>query len=200
MADIRVIGVCKHQSLEAIEAGIELGVRALGNNYIQEGQALMASLASRAPLEWHFIGHIQSRKVQDLLDYDWVQSLDRLKVVRALNDTLLEQGKVIQGLVQVNIGEEAQKSGVLPKDIANFVSEVSAFKAIRLRGLMALPPPLDPVERRAPFFEQMKSIFDGYQSSHGWDTLSMGTSDDYWVALKCGANMVRLGTCLYGSR
>jgi pyridoxal phosphate enzyme (YggS family) len=205
---VTVLGVTKKQPLENVQAAVDAGLQDLGNNYAQEGEALKALLGeardltakSRAPLPtWHFIGHIQSRKVKYLVHYDWVHSLDRIEIVAELNKRLEAENRTIYGLIEVNIGEEDSKSGILPADVDAFAQSMMAFARIRCRGIMVMPPPLETVEDRRPFFQRARAIVQKHNAA-GWDTLSMGTSEDYLLAVEEGATIVRLGTVLFGAR
>jgi len=195
---VTLMGVTKFQPLEKITEAIESGLTHLGVNYVQEGEKLRNVIPEKE-LTWHFIGHIQSRKAKLLLDYDFIDSLDRLEVAADLNKRAQERGKTLKVLVEVNIGRENQKSGVLPEDLDNFCQSLSGFSQLKIAGLMAMPPALDPEQRR-PFFKQMRSFYEKLGLLYPFETLSMGTSEDYSIALQEGANCVRLGTVLFGAR
>lgn len=196
---VTILGVTKKQpSLKILEA-IECGLTHLGNNYVQDGEKLRDELKGKA-VRWHFIGHIQSRKAKDLTQYDCVESLDRLEVAKILNERMSATGKKLPVLVEINIGQEESKSGVLPADLDGFLAGLGKMPHLTPSGLMCLPPPLEPVEKRIPFFDQMAELFHRYQSQYPFETLSMGTSDDFEIAVKHGANHIRLGTVLFGAR
>lgn len=196
---VSIVGVTKLQPVERIQEAVDAGIRILAVNYVQEGQTLFSSLRD-FPGEWHFIGHIQSRKVKFLPAYQCVQSLDRMSVAHDLNEVLERIDKTLEVCVEVNIGSEPQKSGVLPDDLGPCLKELASLNRLRLKGIMSMPPFLEPVELRRPFFRRLKELFDRYQSSYGLETLSMGTSEDYLIAVEEGSNMIRLGTLLFGSR
>lgn len=196
---VAIVGISKFQPLEKIADAVKAGVTILANNYVQEGQQLMTQLKGFGG-EWHFVGQIQSRKVKSLLGYDCIQSLDRLDIATKLNKTLVEKGQTIRIFVQVNIGHEPSKAGVVPEDLDAFIDQVCELPCLTFDGLMALPPPLQPISSRVPHFEQMAQLFGRYKKSHQIRWLSMGTSEDYIEAVRAGANMVRLGSCLFGER
>jgi len=196
---IEVVGVTKFQPPALVAEAVAAGVRHLGNNYAQEGEALRATLVG-AKVQWHFIGHVQSRKAKFLPAYDWLQSLDRVEIARALQARWVAGSPPLSVLVELNLGMEAQKSGVAATELEAFLEALREFPCLKVRGLMAMPPPLEPVEARRPFFEQLRRTFDRHSASEKWDTLSAGTSDDYLIALSEGATMVRLGTTLFGPR
>lgn len=188
-----ILGVTKRQPIERVREAIAAGVRVLGNNYVQEGKPLLAEFPQ---VDWHFIGHIQSRKAKELGEYRLVESVDRFVIAEALARKAESRGAVQDILIEVNIGEEPQKSGVGPKDLESLLEKIAPLKNVRIRGLMGMPPPLDPVERRAPYFKALRKLFE----RPNWDVLSMGTSEDYLVAAREGSTLIRLGTVLFGAR
>lgn len=197
--DVRVLGVTKFQPLERVREAVAAGLDLLGNNYAQDGELLRDALAG-ARVEWHFIGHIQSRKVKALTSYDCVESLDRLEVATALDARLTSEGRTISCLVEVNVGGEAQKSGIAPEALPAFLEALGKLSRLRVRGLMGMPPPLEPAEARRPFFRALRKLYESHAATYAFDTLSMGTSGDYLVAASEGATLVRLGTTLFGER
>ncbi len=191
-----LMGVAKGQPLPVVKEAVDAGLKDLGNNYAQEGEALMKAIVG---VRWHFIGGIQSRKVKFLPGYDLVHSVDRLDILEALNKRLSLQNGKSEFLVELNLGDEENKSGISPSSLDAFVGASSHFSALRCRGLMVLPPPLFPVEARRVYFKQAREILTRH-AALGWDCLSMGTSEDFEVALEEGATIVRLGTVLFGPR
>ncbi len=196
---VKVVGVTKGQPLDRVMAGVQAGLSALGDNYVQAGAKLRQQLGTFQG-EWHFIGHIQSRKARELTPYDCVESIERASVAEELNRRTGEASRRIQIFAEVNVGEEASKSGVRPDDLENFLDSLRQMPHLELSGLMALPPPLQPVEERRRYFRRMRHLFDQFAGSHGLRWLSMGTSEDYSVAISEGANLIRLGTALFGPR
>lgn len=188
---VRIIGVTKFQPVERVQALVDAGLGALGVNYTQAGEDLRGALAGYKG-QWHFIGQIQSRKASALGDYDLVHSVDRLKVA----ERLVEGSSI---LLEVNLGEETSKGGVGEEGLEPLLEAVSRLD-LRVRGLMALPPPLFPVEKRRPYFERLRQLLEVHSSYLTDKELSMGTSDDFEEAVKEGATMVRLGTTLFGPR
>ncbi len=194
--DIRVVAAVKHQPIDTIREALLAGIREIGVNQVQQCTALREAFSDR-DIAWHFIGHIQSRKGKLLLDYDCVQSIDRLVVARAMNEHLLAAGKTLNVLIEVNIGDEVQKSGVRVGELDSFLTEMSQCQSLRVFGLMAMPPFLEPPSARAGYFRKMRGLFERQPS---FSVLSMGTSTDFEVALSEGSTMVRLGTTLFGER
>ncbi|MBM4303623.1 MAG: YggS family pyridoxal phosphate-dependent enzyme [Deltaproteobacteria bacterium] len=197
--DIQIVAVTKHQPIEKVKEAINAGVTRLAVNYAQEGDELRLQIDSEE-IEWHFIGHIQSRKIKYLTDYQCIHSLDRLEVAEDLNHRLEKLNKAIYVLVEVNIGREAQKSGILPERLEDFLDRVSALANLKILGLMVMPPMLHPVEDRRVYFKEMAQLYQKFKPQYHFEVLSMGTSDDYLLAIQEGSTMVRLGTCLFGRR
>ena len=197
----RLLAVSKTQPAEAIRALAAQGQRAFGENYVQEAMRKRAALAD-LDLEWHLIGHLQSNKAADAARcFHWVQSLDRAKLVDALARHRPDDAAPLNVLIQVNIDDEASKHGCRPEAVETLAGAVTAQPRLRLRGLMAIPSPAPDLERRRAAFRAMKMLFDGLAARHRQaDTLSMGMSADYLLAVQEGATMVRVGTALFGSR
>lgn len=198
---VRVLAVGKTRPAADLHTLALLGQRAFGENYVQEARAKQAELVADR-LEWHLIGPLQSNKCREVArHFDWLQTLDRLKLVPLLERERPLDADPLEVLVQVNIDDEASKSGCAPGDVAALADAVAASPRLRLRGLMAIPAPhVDPAQRQAAF-ARMRGIFDRLQDTHaGIDTLSMGMSDDFELALREGATMVRVGSVLFGER
>ena len=199
--EVRLLAVSKTKPAEAVAALAAQGQRAFGENYVQEAADKIAALAPLG-LEWHLIGHLQSNKADTAARlFDWVQTVDRPKLVDALARHRPAELPPLNVLVQVNIDDEGSKSGCAPEDIDALADAVAAQPRLRLRGLMAIPAPFpDEVPRRAAF-RRMRALFDALAARHpGIDTLSMGMSGDFELAIAEGATMVRVGTALFGAR
>jgi pyridoxal phosphate enzyme (YggS family) len=179
----------------------ERGRPAFGENYVQEAQAKRAALADPG-LEWHLIGHLQSNKLRDAAEtFDWVQTIDRQKLIDGLARHRPEALPPLNVLVQVNIDDEASKHGCRPQDIATLASAIAAQPRLALRGLMAIPAPDPDMGRRRDAFARMRQLFDRLRDDHpAIDTLSMGMSGDFAEAIAEGATLVRVGTALFGAR
>lgn len=196
-----LLAVSKTQPADAIRALAALGQRAFGENYVQEALAKQRVLAD-IELEWHLIGPLQSNKCRDVAEhFDWLQSLDRDKLIEPLVRYRPPDRAPLNVLIQVNIDDEASKSGCLPSAVPELASLVGATSALRLRGLMAIPAPVANLARRRDAFRRMRALFDELRVMHpGVDTLSMGMSDDFELAIAEGATMVRVGSLLFGQR
>ena len=196
----RLVAVGKTKPPEALRALAALGQTAFGENYIQEARAKQAALAD-LDLEWHAIGPLQSNKAREVAQhFDWLQTLDRAKLIEPLARHRDAGSAPLNVLIQVNIDDEASKSGCAPGDVHELADLVAAHPTLRLRGLMAIPAPLDFVRRREAF-RRMRALFEALASEHAAvDTLSMGMSDDFELAIAEGATMVRVGSALFGAR
>ncbi|MFN7136651.1 MAG: YggS family pyridoxal phosphate-dependent enzyme [Thermomonas sp.] len=197
----RLLAVSKTRGAEAVAALAAQGQRAFGENYVQEALPKIAALRGQG-LEWHLIGHLQSNKAREAAQsFDWVQTVDRPKLVEALARHRPPEAGPLNVLVQVNIDDEASKSGCRPQDVPALAEAIAAQPALRLRGLMAIPAPDPDMARRRAAFRAMSSLFDALAARHpGVDTLSMGMSEDYLDAIAEGATMVRIGSALFGPR
>jgi pyridoxal phosphate enzyme (YggS family) len=199
----RLLAVSKLQPADAVAALAAAGQRAFGENYVQEALAKQAALGSRATgLEWHLIGHLQSNKAALAATlFDWVQTVDRGKLVPLLAAARPDDRAPLNVLIQVNIDDEASKHGCRPDQVDALADVIRAEPRLALRGLMAIPAPLPDLDRRRAAFARMKGLFDALAARHPTvDTLSMGMSDDLELAVAEGATLVRVGTALFGER
>jgi len=197
-----LLAVSKRQPAAAVAALAAEGQRAFGENYVQEARDKQAQLA-HLPLEWHLIGHLQSNKASDAaIAFDWVQTVDRAKLVPLLAAARPDDRGPLNVLIQVNIDDEASKHGCTPEEAGVLADAIAAAEPrLKLRGLMAIPAPLEDKARRRDAFARMKTLFDTLATHHpSMDTLSMGMSEDFDLAIAEGATMVRVGTALFGAR
>ena len=197
----RLLAVSKTRSPDEIAALAEAGQQAFGENYVQEALPKIEAMRGLG-LEWHLIGHLQSNKAdQAARAFDWVQSLDRPKLVATLARHRPADLPRLNVLLQVNIDDETSKHGCMPTDIDALADAVAAEPRLQLRGLMAIPAPHEDPARRRDAFRAMRTLFDALQARHpGIDTLSMGMSEDFVPAIEEGATMVRIGSALFGAR
>ena len=197
----RLLAVSKTRSPDEIAALAEAGQQAFGENYVQEALPKIEAMRGLG-LEWHLIGHLQSNKAdQAARAFDWVQSLDRPKLVATLARHRPADLPRLNVLLQVNIDDETSKHGCMPTDIDALADAVAAEPRLQLRGLMAIPAPHEDPARRRDAFRAMRTLFDALQVRHpGIDTLSMGMSEDFVPAIEEGATMVRIGSALFGAR
>ncbi len=204
---LRLLAVSKTQAADAV-ARVAAALRAritapvaMGENYVKEALAKQPALAGLA-IEWHLIGHLQSNKAREAaVAFDWVQTVDRIKLVEALAKHRAPGQTPLNVLIQVNIDDESSKHGCRPEEIDVIAAAIAAQPQLALRGLMAIPAPDPDMDRRRTAFRQMRALFDALAARHiGADTLSMGMSEDYALAIAEGATMVRIGSALFGSR
>lgn len=204
--NVRLLSVSKTKPVQAIEEAILAGQRAFGENYVQEGVEKIAYFSQKAaenpPLEWHFIGPLQSNKTRLVAEnFDWIQTVDRLKIAERLNDQRPENLAPLNVLIQINISDETSKSGISPEEMLPLAEKIAQLPHLKLRGLMAIPQPESEPEQQKIALRKMKTLFDRLQANfEGIDTLSMGMSDDMASAIECGSTMVRIGTAIFGAR
>jgi pyridoxal phosphate enzyme (YggS family) len=197
----RLLAVSKTRPPAEIAALAAEGQRAFGENYVQEALPKMDALAALG-LEWHLIGHLQTNKAREAAErFDWVQSVDRPRIVAALARHRPARLPPLEVLVQVNVDGEAGKSGCAPADIDALADAIASAPTLRLRGLMAITEPFPEPERRRASFRRLRELFDALRLRHPQvDTLSMGMSEDFALAIAEGATLVRVGTALFGPR
>ena len=198
--EVNLLAVSKTQSAETIKLAYQAGLRQFGENYVSEAQEKILQLPK--DIIWHFIGPIQSNKSRIIAEnFDWVQSIDRLKLVKRLNDQRPEHLPPLQCLIQVNISGEEQKAGIAPDQIALLVEAINNSPRLQLRGLMAIPKATEHKQESAAMFAEMEKLFKQQQAlTPQIDTLSMGMSNDMQTAIMHGSTMVRIGTAIFGKR
>jgi len=196
-----LLAVSKKQSASAVRDLAALGQHAFGENYVQEALAKQRELQD-LKLEWHLIGPLQSNKCAEAaVNFDWIQSLSRLKLVEPLNRYRPVQSDPLNLLIQVNIDGEASKSGCSPADIGSIAEAIVNAPHLKLRGLMAIPEPSPDLEKRRAGFQELNSLFEQLKTRYPeCDTLSMGMSDDFELAIEQGSTLVRIGSALFGAR
>jgi len=196
-----LLAVSKTKPAADVAALAACGQRAFGENYVQEGRDKARELAGLG-LEWHLIGHLQSNKCREAAgSFDWVQSLDRERLVEPLHRYRGDSRSPLNVLIQVNVDGEASKSGCAPEQAEALARAVASASHLRLRGVMGIGAPYPDFERRRASFQRLHGIFAELQAGFpGIDTLSMGMSEDFELAIAEGATMVRIGSRLFGPR
>ena len=199
--DVHLLAVSKKQPLAKIVEAAAAGQTDFGENTVQEGTEKVTKLAERR-LCWHFIGHLQSNKTRAVAEhFDWVHSIDKLKTARRLSEQRPDSLGELNVCIQVNIDEEASKSGVAPAAAAELAGAVAGLPRLRLRGLMCLPAVRETLaQQRLPFARTRELAEAIAQDGIAMDTLSMGMSTDLEAAILEGSTMVRIGTDLLGKR
>jgi pyridoxal phosphate enzyme (YggS family) len=198
---VNLLAVSKAQSTSAIREAYVAGQKLFGENYLQEALDKQSQLADLA-IEWHFIGPIQSNKTQLIAQhFDWVHSVDRLKVAQRLNDARPNTLAPLQVCIQVNISNEESKSGVTQQELETLAKAISLMPQLKLRGLMAIPEPSTDNNKQRLQFKQVRECYDALLAKgFSLDTLSIGMSDDYPFAIEEVATIVRIGSALFGAR
>ena len=203
--EIRLLAVSKTKPNDAIFEAYQAGQLAFGENYVQEGvDKIRYFEAQNIQLEWHFIGPLQSNKTRLVAEhFDWMQTLERAKIADRLNEQRPQEKPPLNVLIQINISDEASKSGIAPPDMLPLAEHICQLPHLRLRGLMAIPAPTNVLTEQQNAFTQMARLFDKLKAAfpnQQIDTLSMGMTDDMQSAIQCGSTMVRFGTAIFGAR
>lgn len=198
--NITLVAVTKNHGVELMREAIDAGATDIGENRIQEAAEKFQTLNRQVTR--HLIGHLQTNKVKAAVKlFDIIQSVDSEHLAAALDKAASSIDKVQDILIQVNSAREPQKSGVLPEDLNSLLNFVDAAKNLRLRGLMMIAPNFPDAEECRPLFRQMRELFDELKPARkDFDFLSMGMTHDYKVAVAEGANVVRVGTAIFGER
>ncbi len=199
---VKLLAISKYHSIDKIAQLYQLGQTDFGENYIQEAEKKIQSLANYN-INWHFVGPIQSNKTKLIAQYfQWVHSVDRIKIAQRLNEHLLSSNKKLSICIQVNLDAEAQKAGVLMEGIEQLTAAIIKLPQLELRGLMSIPAiNNDSLQQRA-HFKRLKQVLNqlNHKFNINMDTLSMGMSDDMGLAILEGSTMVRVGTAIFGER
>jgi pyridoxal phosphate enzyme (YggS family) len=200
---VRLLAVSKTQPADAVRAAFGAGHRAFGENYVQEALDKIAALADlRAQIEWHLIGPLQSNKTRPVAEaFDWVHSVDRLKIAQRLSEQRPPGLPPLQLCLQVNVSGAASKSGLAPTELPEVARAVAALPRLRLRGLMSIPAPAQGFEAQRAPHRALRELLEALNAQGlVLDTLSMGMSDDLEAAVAEGATLVRVGTAVFGAR
>lgn len=200
-ADVALLAVSKTRSAEEVREAYQQGLTRFGENYLQEALNKIQALED-LPLEWHFIGPVQSNKTRQIAEaFDWVHSVDRLKIARRLSEQRPADLPDLNICLQVNIDDENSKSGCSPDEALELAREIAALPHVKLRGLMAIPAPSDNETVQRLAFSKVRDLADKIRTSGiPIDTLSMGMSGDLAAAIAEGSTVVRIGTALFGPR
>lgn len=204
-SEIHLLAVSKTKPVELIEEAIVQGQRAFGENYVQEGADKVQYFSKTQPdtkLEWHFIGPIQSNKSRIVAEhFDWVHTIDRLKIAKRLNEQRPLDMEKLKVLIQVNISNEDSKSGCSLDELEELITTVSEMENLTLKGLMCIPKASVDYDAQLSEFTQLSDALKKLQKNHPeMDVLSMGMSGDMQAAIAAGSTMVRIGTAIFGAR
>lgn len=202
-AKVELLVATKGRDVKDIECAIAGGVRLVGENYVKEASQKFIAIGHK--VKWHLIGHLQTNKVKYAAKiFDLIETLDSFELANALDRECKKIGKIMPVLIEVNSAKETQKYGILPEEIEGFLEKISEFKHLSLQGLMTMGPWQEDPESLRPYFRKLRELFDKIKNNYGslleWRYLSMGMSSSYKVAIEEGANIVRLGTVIFGER
>ncbi len=200
---VKLVAAAKTRSLEEVKAAIGAGIDIIGENYIQEAEEIFPSIGNK--VRWHFIGHLQTNKVKKAVQiFDVIETVDSLPLAKEIDKRCSALDKVMDVFIEINSGKESQKFGVLPEDVLELVKQIAILEHVTVRGIMTMGPYFGNPEDARPYFKETKMVFDQIQDAgiKGIDLkcLSMGMTNSYKVAIEEGANMVRIGTKIFGER
>lgn len=200
---VQLVGAAKTRTPDQILEAVEAGLGIIGENYVQEAEQAFQIIGHR--VQWHMIGHLQRNKVKKAVRiFDLIETVDSIRLAKEIDKSCRKIGKTMPVLIEINSGEEAQKTGVLPEDASTLIQELSVLENIRVKGLMTMGPFTGNPEDARPYFVKTKEIFVRLKQMElprvEMKYLSMGMSNSYKIALEEGANMVRIGTNLFGHR
>ena len=200
---VQLVAAAKTRSFEEVDQAIEAGVKILGYNYVQEAERMYQQVGDR--VKWHMIGHLQKNKVKKVVRFaQMIESVDSAALAMAIDTSCAQLDKIMPVLIEVNSGREPAKNGVMPQDTEALIQEICSLKHVKVQGLMTMGPLGGEPEDSRPYFRETKKLFDYLAKCQIPNTemkyLSMGMSDSYLIAIEEGANIVRIGTLLFGSR
>ena len=201
--NVEIVAAAKSRTAEEILEAIEAGIRIIGENYIQESLPIIEKIGDRAI--WHFIGHLQKNKVKYVVPiYHMIETVDSRPLAEQISKHALKHGKVMPVLIEINSAREPQKFGVFPEKALDLIKDIKALPGLKVMGLMTMGPAVELPDHLRPFFEETKALFDAIRNEciEGVEMkyLSMGMSDSYRVAIEAGANVIRIGTKIFGPR
>lgn len=200
-SDVVLVAATKTHSIEEIKEAIEAGIEIIGENYVQEAEKKLNELKGK--VKFHCIGHLQTNKVKKAVEiFDMIETVDSVKLAEEIDKRCRDIGKVMPVLIEVNIGKEENKSGCMPEDVEKLVKEISTYQNIKIKGLMTMAPYFEDMKKYRVYFKKTKELFDKIKSLNipnvNMEILSMGMSDSYKIAIEEGANVVRIGTKIFG--
>jgi PLP dependent protein len=200
---VQLVAAAKTRTPDEIREAISSGIKIIGENYLQEAEVAYASVGKAA--EWHFIGHLQRNKVNRAVRiFDMIETVDSTEIAREIDKRCSQIGKIMPVLIEINSGKEKQKAGVLPEDAEHLVTELAGLQNIRVMGLMTMGPRFGNPEDSRPYFVATREVFKKISKlvlkNVEMKYLSMGMTNSYRIAIEEGANIVRLGTMIFGKR
>jgi pyridoxal phosphate enzyme (YggS family) len=200
---IQLVAAAKTREPQEILEAIEAGIKIIGENYVQEAEKAYEVVGHKA--EWHFIGHLQKNKVKKAVEiFDMIETVDSVEIAREIDKRCAQIGKIMPVLIEINSGREKQKSGIFPEYAEQLAADMATLKNIRVIGLMTMGPRFGNPEDSRPYFVETRKIFDRIKKRNlphiEMKYLSMGMTNSYQIALEEGANIVRIGSKIFGER
>ena len=202
-AGVLLVAAAKTRTPAEVAAAIDRGIKIIGYNYVQEAEQMYQIIGNR--VQWHMIGHLQRNKVKKAVKlFDLIETIDSWRLAESVDQHCADEGKIMPVLVEINSGKESNKTGVLPENVYEFVRKISELSNLRVQGMMTMGPRFGNPEDSRPYFKATKSAFDRLSQAGIPNVemryLSMGMSNSYQIAIEEGANIVRIGTILFGGR
>lgn len=200
--NVIIVGAVKSRRMDEIIKAIKAGIQVIGENYVQEAEEAFAFIGRK--VRWHFIGHLQKNKVKKAVRiFDLIETVDSSSMAREIDKRCSSLRKIMSVLCEINIAKEEAKSGIDPGEVEALIREISSLQYVKVRGLMTMGPFMEAPEKIRPYFKKTKEIFEKVKSMHipnvEMKYLSMGMSDSYQVAIEEGANIIRIGTKIFGT-
>ena len=200
---VELVAAAKTRTPEEIGEAIDAGISIIGENYIQEAEIARAAIGNR--VRWHFIGSLQKNKAKKAVRlFDLIETVDSVPLAEAIDKESLTQGKIMPVFIEINSGREPQKTGVMPENVEEVVREIAEFKGVKILGLMTMGPRTGNPEEARPYFIETRRIFEELRNLDiervEMKYLSMGMTNSYKIAIEEGANLIRLGSRIFGER
>lgn len=200
---VELVAAAKTRTPQEISEAVNAGIKIIGENYVQEARKAHEQIGRSA--KWHFIGHLQRNKVKEAIQiFDVIETVDSLSLAEEIQKRCIQQNKFMSILIEINSGKEKQKFGVYPEDVEGLIKKISELENIRIQGLMTMGPAFGDPEKARPYFVETKRLFEKIKSLSipGVEikSLSMGMTNSYKIAIEEGANIVRIGTKIFGTR
>jgi len=200
---VELLAAAKERTAEEISEAIRAGIKSIGENYLQDAQRVFPDVKEKA--HWHFIGHLQTKKVKKVVEiFDMIESVDSLRLAQEIERCCATRDKVMPVLIEVNSGKEEQKYGVNPEDVPDLIGAISSYPHTKIMGLMTMGPRFGDPEEARPYFQKTRQLFEQIKDLQRPNVemkyLSMGMTNSYGVAIEEGANLVRIGTKIFGER
>jgi len=200
---ILLVAAAKTRSAEEVRASIQAGIKVIGYNYVQEAEQIKQEIDDT--VKWHMIGHLQRNKAKKAVElFDMIETIDSVRLAKEVNKYCAKKNKTMGVLIEINSGKESNKTGVLPENVEKLILQIKDFPFLKIRGLMTMGPRFGNPEDARPYFKATKALFDQLKKKQIPEVemiyLSMGMSNTYKIAIKEGANIVRIGTQIFGER